>query len=301
MPDEDTGDAATVKIYLPNTSKMGIGGGLTFIDNFKAGCEGRAFFVDDWHDADVYFISSATLTPRDEVVQARAAGKQVIFRVDNIPKDSRNRGTAISRMRDYGRMADLVIFQSEWARFYAGYLVGDGTVVYNGVNKHIFRPTGEKLPRTKSRVHLVVQFNRDDNKRTTEAFYYHHLDWRKDKDCELWIVGKFSPENMEYNFDFFDGEVVRYFGVVEDREYLSQIYRSADVFYFPAFADASPNSVTEALACGCQVELVHPVGGTIEITERAAQGIIPSIYDMAAEYLSLFRLAIESARNEVST
>jgi hypothetical protein len=40
------------------------------------------------------------MTPREEILAAKEAKKKIIFRIDNMPKDSRNRGTAFSRMKD---------------------------------------------------------------------------------------------------------------------------------------------------------------------------------------------------------
>ncbi len=277
-----------MKIYIPNTSKQSIGGGWTFIRNFKKGIK-DVEFVDNWKECDIVLITGATMTDRDEMNEAKAAGKKIIFRIDNMPKDSRNRGTAFSRMLDFGKMADFFIFQSEWAKDYVGWwLVDNGVditnrsaIVYNGVDTEAFYPNKEQQ---KNDRYLFVQYNRDENKRMTEAFYLFHQAFRKNKNLELWMVGRYSPELVANNFDFFAGESVTYLGVIEDIKQLGNIYRECQYLLFPAYADASPNTVMEAMACGCEVIGISDVGGTKELMNIKGR----SIEDMSRDYKLIF-------------
>jgi len=276
-----------MKVYIPNNSKMSIGGGWTFISNFKKGSAIQ--FVPRWQDCDVVLITGATMTARNEMIQAQQAGKPIVFRVDNIPRDSRNRGTAFSRMLDFAKMSDHIIFQSEWAKDYAGWwFVENGidiniksNIIYNGVDTEYFYP--KEAEQVKGR-YLYVQFNRDENKRPTEAFYLFHQEYRKNKGVELWLVGQYSPELIENDFDFFAGEKVSYLGIVDDRKQLGDIYRSCEYLLFPAFADASPNTVMEAVACGCTIVGTNPVGGTRELINLRGR----TIQDMAQDYKLIF-------------
>lgn len=298
-----------MKVYIPNTSKQSIGGGWTFLKNFKKGFEEEYVVkhsavglstdplgiikdevVNTWQECDLVLITGATMTDRKEVIEAKEAGKKIIFRVDNIPRDSRNRGTAFSRMLDFAKMSDFIIFQSEWARDYAGWWFGDNGVditnrsdiVYNGVEQDAFYEN-ESTERKKNR-YIYVQFNRDENKRMTEAFYLFHQAYREDKDAQLYLVGQFSPEMIENNFDFFANEKVIYLGVIEDREQLGDLYRETEYLLFPAFADASPNTVMEAIACGCKVIGVNEIGGTKELINIRGR----SIEDMSNDYKIIF-------------
>lgn len=283
-----------MKIYIPNTSKQSIGGGWTFLRNFKKGCGDDVEFVDKWEDCDLILITGATMTDRNEMMDAKRAGKKIVFRVDNIPRDSRNRGTAFSRMLDFARLSDYIIFQSEWAKDYAGWWFVDNGVditiksdiVYNGVDKDAFfewNEENEGLKRVKDR-YLYIQFNRDENKRMEEAFYLFHQAFRKNKNAELFLAGRFSPQSMEYNFDFFAGEKVSYLGVIEDRKELGKIFRECEYLLFPAFADASPNTVMEAIACGCKIIGVNNTGGTKELINIKGR----SIEDMCNDYKLIF-------------
>lgn len=288
-----------MKIYIPNTSKQQIGGGFTFLSNIKKALNSKVIFVNNWQDCDLILITGATITNRQEMIDAQKAGKKIIFRVDNIPKDSRNRGTAFSRMLDFARMSDVIIFQSKWAMDYAGWWFKDNGVnidlksyiIYNGVDSEFFY-SKENTTRKQNR-YLFIQYNRDENKRVPEAFYSFHQAFRSDKDSELWLVGQFSPEKVEYGFDFFAGEDVKYLGIIENRKQLGEIMRDCRYLLFPAFADASSNQLTESLACGCIPIGINPIGGSIEIVNRWKQGIIPSIQDMGEEYLKVFEKLIK--------
>jgi len=279
-----------MKIYIPNSSKQKIGGGFTFFRNIKKALSTQVEFVDNWQESDLILITGATMTSRQEILDAKSIGKPIVFRVDNIPKDSRNRGTAFSRMLDFAKMADYIIFQSKWAEEYAGWWFVDNgidisyksNIIYNGVDEEFF--FDDKRIIKNSKRYIVIQYNRDENKRVPESFYLFHQAYRKDKDIELWVVGQFSPELISNNFDFFAGENVSYHGIIDDPAQLGEMMRSCQYLLFPAFADASPNTVTEALACGCDILGINDIGGTKELLTLKGR----TIKDMGNEYMKLF-------------
>jgi len=277
-----------MKIYLANSSKQKIGGGWTFLNNLYNGLKDKVDFVNNWQDCDIYFISGATMVERDEVKAVKEAGKKKILRVDNIPRNSRNRNTGTSRLYDFAQLADKVIYQSRWAKEYVGYFIQkDGPIIYNGVDTKIFNPQGEKLPRTKNNVYLYVQYNRDENKRMPEAFMYFHWYWRKNKDSELWLMGRFSPDLIKYNFDFFMNEPVRYLGVREYPHDVAKVMRSVDILLIPYFCDACSNTLLEGIASGCKIDfcLSGLTGGAKELIELSDI----SLERMCNEYLKVFK------------
>lgn len=290
-----------MKIYIPNNSKQSIGGGWTFLRNLKRGA-GDIEFVPIWQEADLILITGATMTSRDEMIQAKSAGKKIVFRVDNIPKDSRNRGTAFSRMLDFAKMSDWIIFQSEWAKDYAGWWFVDNSIditnissiIHNGVDTENF--FSDERTREANR-YLYIHFNRDENKRSPEAFYTFHQAFRKDKKVELWLVGQFSPETVEYNFDFFAGEIICNLGIIDDPKQMGAIMRSCKYFLFPAFADAAPNTLMEAMACGCEPIGINPVGGSVEVYNLMKTGV-RTIQDMANDYKEVFNKVLYDKENK---
>jgi glycosyltransferase involved in cell wall biosynthesis len=276
-----------MKIFIANQSKQKIGGAWSFIDYFS-----KYYKLSDYETSDIYFIAGATMVEREAVIKAKADNKRIVLRVDNMPKNSRNRNTGFNRLFDYANLADLVIYQSQWAKDYIKYFIKkDGLVIYNGINTDIFKKDGNKWPRGKGKVYMYSRYNRDDSKRLDEAFYYFHQYWRKNKDIELWLMGRFAEDLIAYNFDFVDNENIKWLGILEKQEEIAMFMRSTDVLLCPFFNDACSNTVIEALCCGCQIDtcLSGNTGGTKEILELHKQGFDWSAKRMINEYINEFK------------
>ena len=274
------------KVYLANESSQTTGGGWSFISNIKLGLKDNVAFVDNVDDCDIYFISGATMVTRNQVVQAKSKGKKIVLRVDNIPRDSRNRNTGTSRLRDFAKLADLIIYQSKWCKEYVGgWLKRDGAVIINGVDTSVFNPNGNKVGKMGSPQYIYVRFNRDENKRWEEAWYHYQMISRRNPNASLWIVGKFSPEQIEYNFDFYNKEKFSYWGIVK-KEMMATLLRSADVLLYPYYNDACSNTLLEAMASGIEIDVLDSglSGGSPEILKCKDT----SLERMSNEYLKEF-------------
>jgi len=287
-----------MKIYLPNSSKQGLGGGFTFRRGLIKGLGKKVTVVNNWKDCDIVLITGVTMTDRTEMEQAKKAGKKIILRVDNLPKDSRNRGTAFSRMRDFAKLADYIVYQSGWSLRYVGWWLRNKvgaeaavcekcySIIYNGVDTSVFNY--DDKPSERDNNYLIVQYNRDENKRIPEALYHFHLVSRNYPDAVLKIVGQFSPEVINYNFDFFADENVEYLGIIDEPAVMAEIMRTCKYFYFPAYLDSCSNTLAEALACSCTPLLINDEGGSIEVMEQNVFGVKP-IEEMADEYYEVFK------------
>ena len=293
-----------MRVLIPQSTQFDptvIGGGWTFLRNFYKGFEsiGGVQFVQKPEDADVCFIANITQIDKTMVMRCDELGVPIVMRVDNIPRKSRNRrSNPAERLKEFGAIATIVIYQSEWSKEYAGYLAGDGTVIYNGCDTSVFKPEGDKYEKPEKHVSLIIKHSNDEIKRTTEALYHHHMDWREDHDRELWLVGRFHPDEIEANFDLFSGEANYYWGVVADPKALAKIMRSADELIYPAALDSCPNVVIEALASGLTVDHISSLGGTSELVDShtGKQQIEDlSIERMCTEYLGVFKLAASNA------
>jgi len=298
-----------MKIYLANQSKQSLGGGWTFMQNLKTVLKDKVEFVDNAWDCDIYFISGATMVNRDEVKAAKEEGKKIVLRVDNIPRNSRNRNTGTTRLYDFAQLADHVVFQSEWAKDKMlplldaerdeisndnnNFLYGQGgkkqfkdwSIIYNGVNTDIFKPEGGHIVKSPDwKYYLINRLNRDNNKRLEEALDIFTDIWRENKKSKLYIIGKFSPELIDAYFDFYLGESFECLGVISSQESLAEIYRTCDTLIYPSYSDACPNVVLEARACGLSVW--H--SGHAGIPEIMALEDI-SLERMGREYYNLFK------------
>lgn len=277
-----------MKIYLPEKARDGsTGGGWTFTRNFIKAVQGKAEVVSTLEECDIYFIPGSTLTTKEEVERAKALGKRIVLRIDNAVRDSRNRGAGMSRMKKYAGMADKIIFQSQWAREYLSDFLGkSGPVILNGCDTDIFTEEGDKLPK-ENYVYLYSRYNRDETKCWHEVYYEFQKLYRENQSRELWIVGQFSPELLEYNFDFFNGEKVKYLGVIKDPMEMAKIYRTVDELMYSYYNDACSNTLIEARACGLKIHLTPSgyTGGSPEIIQRIASN---SLEAMGNKYLKVF-------------
>ena len=268
-----------------------IGGGWTFNQNLRKVLKDEVFFVNLVEEADVYLISGVTMTEKGDLDYAKINNIPIIFRVDNIPKPSRNKRMDVySRLKQYSESAQVVVYQSQWSMKLLEDICGDGAIIYNGVDEEIFNTNNLAIspPINHKKIFLCVQHSSNPNKRFEEVKHLFTKQWRMLGDkCELWLVGRFEGE--EFNYDFIRGEKVRTLGVIEDREKMAEIYKKADVLIYPAFADSCPNTVLEARACGLDIMGTNFEGGTKELL-LASLDI--AIQRMGLEYLSLFKLVV---------
>lgn len=274
-----------MKIHTANYQPAKLGGGWSFANNFVKGV-GQS----NYEESDIYFIPAPTMVSKEDVDKAKLDGKKIVLRIDNIVRNSRNRNTGMSRMKRFAGMADLIIYQSEYARDLLGkkFLGRDGPVILNGCDIDIFNPRGRQEMGTARFVYSRV--NRDETKNFEMArFIFQHESQLRKGNARLNLVGEYSPELRDYNFDFYNDEDVRFWGVVNNPEAMASIYKSSDYLIYTFWNDACSNTLIEALCCGCQVidhYKMTETGGAPDILNAFRKWGNPyfSIERMTAEY-----------------
>lgn len=279
-----------MKIFIPNLQEGKIGGGMTFTKNFID--LASDYITSDFDNSDTFFISGVTLVSRDIFNSAKDSGKKIVVRVDGVPEDARNRGTGWSRLKDYTKEADLVIYQSDFVKRTVGKLLGVvGPVIYNGVDKSVFN-TKNIDPSKKeyqNRILFVNYRKAEQNKRVEEAierFRYHKV---KNPNAFMQFVGLFPKNIREWNFWMLDNEKGKdwnYFGVAHTPVELAQIMKEARYIAFPSFADPCPNTLIEAMSCGCKPLWLNDYGGQHDIV-RLWHNIDWSRERMIKEYIEV--------------
>lgn len=266
-----------MRVFIPGFDPSRIGGGWTWSRNIAKGLGDE--FTTNYADATHYLIAGPTMVERVDVERAKHEGKKIILRCDNAVRNSRNRGTGMTRMKDFAIWADKVIYQSEWARkFLMPYLGVDGDVILNGVDTSMFHDKNRNAPGDS---YLYIRSSRDEGKQWIMAWY-----WFVNNPGKLEIVGKFSTENMEYGFDFFNKERFIYTG---ENQSMPDVYRRNKYFLYTYLNDACSNTLLEARASGCEIVDVFGMletGGAKEIME--CEDI--SLERMVKEYRSVLNL-----------
>lgn len=261
--------------FLGNEMGNKIGGGWSFLRYISTG---NWEITMNPEKCDIYFVTSVSML--DKVSQIPFGKKKIILRVDNILKDSTNRRlygmegeekiTRMEAMKQIAQRVDAIIWQSSWAKEYISPFIGKTKaiekVIMNGVNEDIFNPDGPKLPRFSfNPIYLYVRSSNHDNKQWHQSFYEYSLVHQKNPNAQLWIAGRFSPENSEHNFDFFQGENYKYWGMVGDQEMMVMLYRSADYLLYSFYNDACSQTLVEGISCGIKPIYLSLTGGAIDI------------------------------------
>lgn len=200
-------------------------------------------------------------------------GKKIVLRVDNVLKNSRNGNSGMERMKRIAEKSDLIIYQSEWAKSYLSpYLKSKAkeVVIVNGGDSEIFNKEVPKLPKNDKTIYLYSRSSNNESKMWEIAWSNYQDIHQKNKNTQLWIMGRFSPQNLEHNWDFFNGEDWKFLGFPTDRSYLSMVYQSADYLMFPHFREACPNTLIEwLLVKGTDKNIIFNetgyTGGTVDI------------------------------------
>jgi len=283
-----------LKVYVPNISKTSIGGGFTFLRNFRKAVRHEVQFVDSWDKGDIVFIFGVTAIDKAEIYEAHKLGKKIILRCDNIPRRSRNkRMSPAERLAEFGAMAEAVVYQSEWARKYAGYFIENENefIVTNGVDPDVFNINGRE---SDGHTYLYINYNDNPNKRFDEALYWFDMEWRHDNSNHLWIAGNVPRvylEHPEFNWDLPTNGKVEYKGIMKTPEDVARLMKQCDFILYPSFAEAAPNMVIEALACGLEILYPNSEGGTLEMIELHKNNPY-TIQQMGRKYLEIFQSLI---------
>lgn len=277
-----------MKIFVANSSKQAVGGGWTWIRNFKKSM--GDLVTEDYDQADMYLIASPSMVQRDEVQIAKDKGKKIVLRCDNAVRNSRNRNTGMSRMKDFAEWADLVIFQSQWAKNYLmPFLKIDENkagVIINGADLDIFKP-GNTFQWDYANTYLYSRFNRDESKCYEIARHWFSQEHLLKPGAKLFLTGQYSNELIEGNFDFYNDESVTYLGAL-DEQAMADVYRRSKYLIYTFFADACSNTVIEALATGCRL-----VGPSYFKTTGGTPEIIKKFRENGRSYFSLERMCDE--------
>lgn len=283
-----------MKISIPIDSQQGLGGGFTFARNLEKGLTQIGVeVVKDPLASDIAIICGVTMISKETFAELKERGIKTVVRIDNVPRNSRNRGTGTNRLRSFAQKADGVVWQGFWAKNYLyDFIDRDGVILHNGIDLDIFTPVGDSFPigKPKQNVYLYSRFSRDETKMWEVAWYQYQMIQRNNKDAKLIIIGKFSDDLRNYDFDFFRGEDFDYLGVIENPMELAKLYRSAGYLMATYFNDAFSNTYLEALACGTQLYEPNRSGGVTEMLdlwERNGRGYF-SLERMARDYKKYF-------------
>jgi glycosyltransferase involved in cell wall biosynthesis len=287
-----------INLFAGNSIGDRIGGGYTFFRNLHKGLKQLGHKVSN-EDYDISMLCGPTLASREEWNAAK--GKPRVLRLDGVPEDFRNRGTAWSRMKQYSREADMIIFQSHFSKETVGAIINrDGAVVHNGVDISIFGPNGKKQPKF-GNPSLCFVLSRDDPcKRFHEAIDRFRQFKIKNPKSTMTFIGNFPKSQVLWNKKSYDFGMLdwkqnvdwRYVGGIANRNTLANYFKSFDYIAFPSFNDSCPNTLIEAMMCGCKPLWTCDYGSSNEIIDLFKNNYDFSLKHMAELYVEQFKKLI---------
>lgn len=261
-----------MKIFVMDDSKPQYGGGWSWKKGF---CKAMgSYIVDNYYDATHIIVPGASMVKPEKFEQAKLDGKRIILRCDNFLRHSRNQGKGMARMQRMAAVADLVVYQCQWAKDILDDFLGhpNSRIIYNGVDLDIFKPEGDKIKFDSNDVYIYASASKGDNKGWDTCWYEYQKIQKSNTNAMLLIAGKVSTEVMRNNFDFFQGERYQYLGMVDTPEKMSTVFRSGNHFMGVAQYDCYSNAALEAAMCGLDFVHASHTGGMPELIENIKKG-----------------------------
>jgi len=185
----------------------------------------------------------------------RTARPAIVYRLDGLRGFYSGAASAMDSIQlECLSYVDYVVFQSRFAAgIFAqkGFIGGDFKIIHNGVDQDIFNCRGRKFWDKKEKLKIISSsWSSNLNKGHESIARFSQL-----PGVEVSFIGQWPKE--------LDAKNVRLSGPL-NADGLSQAYRQAHVFLFPALHEACPNTVLEAISCGLPVMYLES-GGTPEV------------------------------------
>lgn len=287
-----------ITICLPCDSSQKLGGGFSFRRNFIKGLSflSECKYSEKIEDSDVCLLAGTSMVTRETVDKIKSLNKKLVVRVDGVPRNSNNRNTGTSRLKEFSERADAVIWQCVWAKKYLGDFIKPRkeVTIYNGVDTDVFKPKGPFLDfGERDNVYLYSRYNRDATKNWEVAWYEFQLIARRNPRAKLVLVGKWGkPPSLdrweECRYDFFRGEKYDFRGVVNTSKEMSEILRGCGHFLATYYNDCFSNTYLEALSAGVKLYKPSMTGGTPELIKHYEKGDY-GLKTMAQHYYNFFK------------
>ena len=252
----------TLCIPIPHRDEGGL---YTFLANFRAYLDTAGIPHTERLDDpfDVLFVNS-WVVPADVVrsVKAERPDVRVVHRVDGAARDYGRYGGADAAQRAVNRVADLTIFQSEYARFSCRekyrVISSDGPVIHNAVDVGRFHPAASAPRSDRPRVACVTwSTNAKKGAAGIAALVRRHAEY------QFVLCGRYETVADAPN-------VERHGPLRHDA--LADVLRSCHVLLFLSENEACPNVVLEGLASGLPIAYRHS-GGVPELVGDAGEPV----------------------------
>ena len=262
------------KLFIPFPNYQFLGGPATFMGNLRAYLDRKGIA---WHTnrsrARDMFINAGF--KQRYVILAKLRGGRIIQRLDGIRYPEKHGKAYKKKNRTprfmYRYLSDFVIFQSHYSRKQVQAMFGalsddKHTIIYNGVNKHVF------YPGKKPQQHRKFVFVTTGNFRNADMIepVIHALDkLQSHYNFQLLIAGKIH----RHIHPFMNRNYIEYAGEL-DANGVAEVLQSGHCFVYSHLNPPCPNSVLEAISTGLPV-LGFDSGAMRELLPFATELLAP--------------------------
>lgn len=247
------------------------GGGFYFVRAFSEYLSTNGHVVcNDVSDQYDILFTSHWLVPRREILRGLRTSllARVVHRIDGAAADYGRDPEADRRQRAINRLADVTIFQSEYARLVTRdrfhIIQQDGPVIHNPVDTARFSPEGERLPLQEPQRVVSVSWSTNP-KKGAAALYETAV---RHPEIGFYLCGRFVDVPALPN--------IHALGVL-DRPALATALRSCHALLTYSENEACPNHVLEAMASGLPV-LFRDSGAMAEVIGDCGVAVDPASF-----------------------
>lgn len=250
------------------------GGGFYFLQLFENFLQDNGWEVTrDVGDKFEVLFTNHWMTPREQILRAIRSnpGVRIVHRIDGVAQDYGRDVEADRRQARVNQLADLTIFQSQYARYAArekfSVVSQDGPVIHNPVDVNVFTPAGEKSKINANWQIICVSWSTNPLKGAAKIYAVAEAN----PDVDFALCGNFPGSPNLAN--------LRGLGVL-NRSDLAAAYRSSQILLTFSKNEACPNHVLEALASGLPVlytdsgamsELIAECGAPVSVDNFRVQ------------------------------
>ena len=235
----------------------------------------------------LYTVSSVDHSGKTEIVrQTKQNGLKIVLNQNGVSYPAwggKNWDEANAKMREVFKLADFIVFQSEFCRQGALKFLGDCTcpyqIIYNPVDIDLYQPA-EKHEKKRGPV-LLLGGNQYEKYRFESALESLRETLILLPDSSLIVTGRLWGEDQQASMEAAHRmlhnlnlvERVKFTGIYT-QDSAPEIFQRADILLHTKYNDPSPNLIAEALASGLPV-VYSASGGVPELTGPDAGVGIP--------------------------
>ncbi len=272
----------------------GLGGTASFQMKLVQGLEARKipWTFDLNHPANTAVLVIAGTRHLWQLRRTKRRGVKIVQRLDGINWVHRVEHTPSKRVSCVPRsitaswpisaadIADEIVYQSQFSQDWWNRVFGTmplpSTVVYNGIDLEQYAPqSSQNPPETHFRILLVEGHLSGAYTRGLEAAVRLATAVEEKITCtvELMVVGDVSDAAKARAHTLAPQLWITWKGILP-RESIPEVDRSAHVLFSADLNAACPNSVIEAMACGCPI-IAFDTGSLSELVQNGAGAVVP--------------------------